>query len=164
MNTINLHCAGSQIRNLRELEHDPYHSKLKLGEPTACPDCGAVYHQGRWQWGDAAPDARQTLCPACQRSKDHCPAGFVTLTGAFLTAHKEELLQRLQHIVERAKAEHPLQRLMSLEEAPDGRVEATFTDPHLARAVGEALHEAYQGNLDFAYQSGEYLLRVQWHR
>lgn len=164
MNTFNLHCTGSQIRNLRELEHDPYHSKQKLGEPTTCPDCGAVYHQGRWQWGEAAPDALQTSCPACQRTKDNCPAGFVTLTGAFLTVHKDELLQRLQHVVERAKAEHPLQRLMSLEEAPDGRVEATFTDPHLARAVGEALHDAYQGNLDYAYQSGEYLLRVQWHR
>jgi hypothetical protein len=31
--------SGTQIRNLRELEHDPYHAS----EPTACPDCGAIY-------------------------------------------------------------------------------------------------------------------------
>jgi hypothetical protein len=67
-------------------------------------------------------------------------------------------------VVERAKAEHPLQRLMTLQEAADGSLQATFTAPNLARAVGEALQDAYQGDLDFDYQAGEYLLRVRWHR
>jgi len=38
------------------------------------------------------------------------------------------------------------------------------SDPHLARDVGEALHSAYQGDLDYHYQEGEFLLRVSWQR
>jgi len=156
--------TNTQRHNLQELEHDPYHSKKKLTEPTVCPDCGAVYHTGRWQWGVAAAAAQSTLCQACQRLKDHCPAGFLTLSGAFLAEHREELRRRLHKVVEHAKAEHPLQRLMALQEAADGSLQATFTAPNLARAVGEALQDAYQGDLDFDYQAGEYLLRVRWQR
>jgi NMD protein affecting ribosome stability and mRNA decay len=150
--------------NLQEWEHDPYHSKKKLTEPTVCPDCGAVYHAGRWQWSEAAKAAQPTRCPACQRIQEQCPAGFLTLSGAFLAAHQDEIRQRLYKVVECAKAEHPLQRLMALQEAVDGSLQATFTAPNLARAVGEALQDAYQGDLDFDYQPGEYLLRVRWHR
>jgi hypothetical protein len=35
---------------VQEAEHDAYKSKGKLPEPTVCPDCGAVYHAGHWQW------------------------------------------------------------------------------------------------------------------
>lgn len=40
----------------------------------------------------------------------------------------------------------------------------TFTDPHLARGVGDALHHAYKGELDFAYQAEERILRASWSR
>ena len=46
---------------------DPYRARGKWPEPTACPECGAIVHHGRWQWGKAAPEAERHLCPACQR-------------------------------------------------------------------------------------------------
>jgi hypothetical protein len=30
--------------------HDPYKARHKLPEPAACPECGAVFHEGRGQW------------------------------------------------------------------------------------------------------------------
>ena len=40
----------------------------------------------------------------------------------------------------------------------------TTTDPHLARRIGEALHHAYKGELDYHYNKEEKLLRVVWRR
>jgi hypothetical protein len=153
-----------QDRLIRERVHDPYHAKKKLAEPTICPECGAVYHAGRWQWGEASAGAHHELCPACQRVHDHCPAGFLNLSGDFLAGHRDEILNLVRHVEQNQKNEHPLQRLMAMEEQPDGSLVATFTDPQLARAAGEAVHRAYQGDLEFAYQENEFLLRVAWRR
>ena len=71
-----------------ELVHDSYKSKRKLSEPTYCPECNAVYHSGRWQWGAVATGAHQTLCPACRRTHDKFPAGYVTLKGEFVATHR----------------------------------------------------------------------------
>lgn len=153
-----------QDRLLRERVHDPYHAKCKLSEPTACPQCGAVFRSGHWQWGEAAAGAHAALCPACHRIQDHCPAGFLSLSGSFFSEHRDELLHLVRNVEQRERAQHALKRLMAVEEQTDGTLLVTFTDPQLARAAGEALHSAYQGDLHFAYQEGEFLLRVAWQR
>ena len=63
-----------------------------------------------------------------------------------------------------ANDEHPLQRLITMEKQEDGTLEITLTDPHLTRGLGEALHKAYAGDLQYHYQEDEYLLRVYWQR
>jgi hypothetical protein len=40
----------------------------------------------------------------------------------------------------------------------------TTTDVHLARGIGEALHHAYPGELEFHYNPEQNLLRVNWSR
>ncbi|MDD5036816.1 MAG: hypothetical protein PHE55_18980, partial [Methylococcaceae bacterium] len=62
---------------------------------------------------------------------------------------------------ERAKQEHPLERIMDREEVRGGML-ITFTDPHLARGVGEALHHAFKGELEFHYNKEDVTLRVNW--
>ena len=161
------HTAGfhpiRRDRLLQEAVHDSYKTRGKLHEPTFCLDCGAVFHGGRWQWLDIPQDAHQAACPACQRVRDHFPAGYVSVGGEFFTAHQQEILQLIQHRETQEKAEHPLQRIMDIEKNGNG-IQITTTDVHLARNLGEALHHAYQGELEFQYNSDQNLLRVNWNR
>jgi NMD protein affecting ribosome stability and mRNA decay len=142
---------------------DSYKAKGKLSEPAVCQDCGAVFQTGRWQWLAKPKDAHQTTCPACHRARDHFPAGYVTITGEFFAKHEQEIMQLIQHREAQEKAEHPLQRIMTIEKSKQGTL-VTTTDIHLARGIGEALHHAYQGELEFHYNPDQNLLRVNWSR
>jgi NMD protein affecting ribosome stability and mRNA decay len=156
--------GGRIDRRVQEMDHDPYHPKAKLPEPTRCPDCGAVYHEGRWQWTATPPEgAHETRCPACRRIHDRVPAGRLTLSGDYFQAHRDEILHIVQNVETREKERHPLARIMAVEDADDG-VRVTFTDPHLARGAGEAVHHAHQGELDFHYVDEDTALRVSWRR
>lgn len=151
-------------RQIKELVHDPYKSKRKLREPTVCPDCLAVYHQGRWQWMEDRPkEAHEELCPACQRTRDKYPAGRVTILGPFAKDHREEIVNLARNQERKSKTEHPLDRIMGIHEESERLVIET-TDIHLPRAIGEALHRSYEGELDFHYNDEEYYLDVGWKR
>ncbi len=150
-------------RLIQDARHDAYKARHKLSEPTVCPNCGAVYHQGHWQWLARPSQAHEAMCPACHRIHDHFPAGFVTLNGSFLKDHRDELMRLVRNEEERAKAEHPLKRIMNVEEQDDGTL-ITTTDIHLARGIGDAIHHAYQGELEYHYNEQENLLRVLWQR
>lgn len=154
---------GRRDRLIREMDHDPYHSKKKHTEPTICPDCNAVFHEGRWQWGEAGAGAAESLCPACERIRDRVPAGFLTISGEFYGQHAEEIDNLIGNIEEKEKTEHPLERIMHKEEDGDDTV-YTFTSPHLTRAAGEAIERAYDGELDFQYAPDEWMLRAHWKR
>jgi len=151
-------------RLIREHVHDPYKTRLKLPEPTVCPECGAVFHKGRWQWAEITPiDAHEEMCQACHRTRDKYPAGTLTLTGGFVKDHKDEILHLARNQEELEKGEHPLHRIMDIEEKP-GQIVVNTTDIHLPRRIGEAVHKAYQGDLDFRYEEEAYFLRVNWTR
>ena len=154
---------GRRDRLIHELDHDPYHSKRKVKEPTVCPDCGAIFSKGRWTWGEAESNAHQQPCPACQRVHDGIPAAFLTLRGDFLDDHREEIMNLVSHYEQREKAEHPLKRIMDSVVKEDA-TEITFTDAHLARGIGEAIHHAYEGDIDYQYTKEDILLRVTWER
>ncbi len=148
---------------LQELVHDPYKEAKKHVEPAACAHCGAVYHRGRWTWGEAPKDAHSVTCPACRRIREHAPAGFVKLSGEFLRTHHDEVLARVRHCEQSEKQDHPLQRIMAVQ-AEEGGIVVTTTDPHLARRIGEAVNDAYHGELTYHYNKEENLLRVTWVR
>jgi hypothetical protein len=138
-------------------------SKSKLPEPTVCPHCQAVYHEGRWTWIPRPAAAHEEICPACHRIRDHYPAGYLTLSGNYLQEHKTDIIN-LAHNEEAAeKGEHALHRIMAVEEHDD-QVIVTTTDIHLPRRIGEALHRAHRGDLDFHYEDEGNLLRVHWRR
>jgi len=109
------------------------------------------------------PDANEHICPACHRIRDQFPAGYVTLAGSFFEAHKETILQLMRNEEERAKAEHPLERIIDIQ-TQDAKTIVRTTDLHLARRLGDAVHSAYQGELEVKYSPDEYLVRVYWSR
>jgi NMD protein affecting ribosome stability and mRNA decay len=154
---------GRLIRRLREARKDPYRALEKPPEPTACPECGAVFRDGRWRWGKAPSDAPRSSCPACQRIRDDYPAGYVRIEGEFASRHREEIAGLIRNVEEKEKADHALNRIMRTREE-DGALLVTTTDTHLARAIGEALRAAYSGELEHSHGRGENLVRVAWRR
>lgn len=150
-------------RILQEQVHDAYKTKGKLPEPSVCSGCGAVFDEGRWQWTAAPSDAHKAMCPACHRIHDRFPAGYLTLEGPFFVSHRDEIMHLAHNHEQRERSEHPLQRIMAVEDQAD-RALVTTTDIHLARGIGEAIHHAYQGDLEYHYNPDENLLRVHWAR
>jgi NMD protein affecting ribosome stability and mRNA decay len=151
--------AGMPRRNM----DDPYRHAAKPPEPTICPECKAVFAEGRWMWGDAPDEANEQLCPACQRIQDRFPAGYVTIKGAFFAEHRDEIVALIENHEKKEKAARPLQRIMAMDTIRDG-IEVTTTDSHLARGIGEALQDAYKGELKLRYSRDENLLRATWKR
>jgi NMD protein affecting ribosome stability and mRNA decay len=137
---------------------DPYQHQKKLHEGVVCPQCSAVYHQGSWRWMARAEDAAEELCPACRRITDNFPAGIVTLRE-----HKEEMIHLARHQEEAEKNEHPLNRIISIEEDAHGVVINT-TDIHLPRRIGEAVHRAFHGEIEDSFEKDGYFVRVNWTR
>jgi len=151
-------------RIIEEHVHDTYKLRGKLAEPTRCPQCGAVYHKGRWQWMDPAPaGAAEALCSACHRTNDVYPAGEVTLSGRFVAAHKQEIINLARNLETEEKREHAMNRIIGIREAPEELL-ITTTDVHLPRRIGKAVQAAFEGNLDVHFDKGGYFTSINWHR
>lgn len=144
---------------------DPYREGAKYVEPTVCPDCGAVFHKGRWQWGESQADAHVHRCPACSRIHDRVPAGILTIGGEFYREHREEIEHLIHNLEAKEKAEHPLERIMEMEmtEQQD-QIVIRLTGIHLTKGIGEALHHAYQGQFEFQYAGEDSVMHAVWTR
>lgn len=150
-------------KTYQEDEHDSYKLQGKLKEPTVCPTCSAVFHLGRWTWDAKPAGAHETQCPACHRIHDKYPKGLVTIKGPFKDTQHEQLAGVVRNMEEKEKKEHPLSRIMGIESQPEGLVIST-TDTHLPRLIGEALKQAYHGELELHYDQDEQFIRVTWTR
>ncbi len=126
----------------------------------SCPRCGAVFHKGRWTWESAPSGANEALCQACHRVNDAYPAGIVTLRGAFLKKHRVEILNLALNQEKLEKNARALHRIMAIEDKGE-EIEITTTGIHLPRRIGQALHNAYEGEFDFHYDEEGYFIRVK---
>jgi NMD protein affecting ribosome stability and mRNA decay len=135
----------------------------KLLEPTVCPQCDAIFMEGRWRWGPVPVSANQAVCPACQRMQDSNPAGYVVLAGPYFREHGDEILELIHEQAERKRGENPLMRLME-EERNEEAMLITTTDIRLAHFIGAALHHHFQGDLEYHHHAASDLLRVHWTR
>jgi hypothetical protein len=155
--------APRRDRLVEDTDHDPYRARGKLADPTACPECGACFHEGRWTWRSAPADAAKALCPACRRIRDDYPGGYLTLEGDFLGEHGDEIHGLVRNIEERERGQHPLKRVMAIADTDTGLL-VTTTDAHLAHSIGKAVRQAYQGELEVTWAEGESLVRATWRR
>ena len=143
-------------------DEQPYRASKPPGH-AFCATCKAVFTGGRWTWERKPEDAFEQTCPACQRIHDKFPAGYVLIKGEFLKGNRDDIIALITSKVDREKAEHPLQRIMAIEDVREG-LQVTTTDSSLARGIGEALHEQYKGDLKLRYSRDENLLRATWKR
>lgn len=144
---------------------DPYLQRQKVTEPSTCPDCQASFHDGRWTWDPPIPDAASHRCPACERIRDQVPAGELTLSGAFLSLHAEEVMRLVNNTELRIRSEHPLERLMNTSGDPTtGEVVLRFTGIHATHGVGAALEKAFGGELTAPYPDAGSPMHASWRR
>jgi hypothetical protein len=155
--------AARRIAGHAQQDHvlDPYQQREKPHEGTLCPQCGAVYHEGRWRWAAASEDSGKTLCAACRRINDNLPAGIVTLHGIFARHQLEEIARLARHQEDAEKQEHPLNRIIGIEEEDEAIVIRT-TDIHLPRRIGAAVKRAFHGRLEEDFDDVGYFVRVTW--
>jgi len=121
-----------------------------------------VYHEGQWTWDPVPVDRHGIVCPACERIRDGAPSGVLMLTGEFVAKHRDEIFGLVSNEKTRAKAEHPLSRLINIKDQAQAVV-ITTTDPDLARHTREGLHHAHHGTLTLRYKKDEDLILVNWH-
>ena len=155
---------GRKEPRLAAAPKDSYEAGAKLADPLKCPRCGAAYLKGRWTWARAPAGAGEVTCPACRRIEDNFPAGYVTLKGPFFEQHREEVLALVADREQRARAEHPLQRIIGVEPMSRG-VRVTTTDIHLAHGIARTVHDAFKGGtLEIRFSKDEHLVRATWTR
>jgi hypothetical protein len=142
---------------------DPYQPRGKYRSPTVCPDCGAVFRRGRWALAPAPDGAQHDVCPACRRIREKLPAGTLTLEGPFYESHRGELMRLVRNEAESEREQHPMNRIMTVDEHGDHAIVST-TDIHTPHRIGNALERSYQGDLEVQYGDHEYSVRVQWRR
>jgi hypothetical protein len=155
-------------RSLRRPHRHDLHSQasqaaVSFPHPVVCPECGAAYRDGRWCWGEPAPDSSRLKCPACRRIEANIPAGEVLLSGDFVMQHRAEVIALARAHAARIGRDHPMQRIIEVIE-DDAVVAITTTDGRLARGIGIALQESCKGDLDLVFEQNANFLRAAWHR
>ena len=147
-------------RMVRPKNHDTYACRSKPAQSVVCDRCAVVYHGGRWYWGGPPrTDVRSGLCPACQRIRDRYPAGTIRV-GRGIAAHGEEIRGLIANVEQLEKAEHPLERVMDVEESEDGLV-VTTTGIHLARRITSRLERRFHRNARIRYPAEQHLIFVE---
>ncbi|GAB6389796.1 BCAM0308 family protein [Stutzerimonas marianensis] len=128
------HQQSQKSKLFKPTHVDPYLAEMP-GSSAHCPQCGAVYRQGRWSWQQTVPDdAKSHICPACRRIADNQPAGTLHLAGSYLEAHREEVLGLIHNTEAAEKAQHALERLIEVSEQQGGLRTTTTSRPVIANA------------------------------
>ena len=149
---------------IQEQNHDPYFLKGKHPDPSVCEKCGVVFRNGNFEWPGKAPaKAANFVCPACKRIAGRYEGGVVVLEGDFLLKHKNEILNIIKNTENNERKYRPLERIFDIADN-DRRIAIKTTYEHIARRIGEAVHDACKGELNFQYPDGEKYIRVHWQR
>ena len=159
--------ASRKNKLIKEKIHDPYYEGRKYPDGVVCPDCHAIYQGGHWLChGDEAnktATGNQYLCPSCRRIRDNYPAGVLFLNGEYLDRRKDEILNLVNRVVEQEAEKSPLKKVLNREEKR-GAIVIHFTDDHMTRHLGEAIHRAHKGDLKIKYGDQSRFVRVYWTR
>jgi NAD-dependent dihydropyrimidine dehydrogenase PreA subunit len=123
-------------------KQDPYADAHKPSGVVTCTACHAFHERGHWKWGAVPSGASTALCPACRRIKDRCPAHVLRLDGV-PKDRRQELVALVHRVAEEECRDHPLERLMSLEDAAD-LIEIRTTGAQLPRRLRASIARAFR--------------------
>jgi len=161
---------GSYFRRDQAISGPDIYSNIHFSEPSICQRCRAIWKKGKWSLDEGLrtevlkwQQPKSVLCPACRRIMDDYPVGIITLKGAYLQAHKEEILQTIRNEEQNSKQKNPLERIMKVEETK-GTITITTTDSKLARRIGKVVNKANGGELKVKFSRRDELVRVHWER
>jgi NMD protein affecting ribosome stability and mRNA decay len=150
---------------------DPYLPKGASKSVSVCEQCHAVYSNKRWSLSTERydivmqdPTVTLMVCPACHKIHDDLPGGIVTLKGAYVLPHKQELLNLVKNEEERARGMNPLERVMSIKENGSGSLVINTTNERLAQRLGKAIKKAFHGEVAYHFSHDNKLARVDWER
>jgi hypothetical protein len=151
--------AARRIAGHAQEDHilDPHQRQQKLDDDTAWPQCAAVYHKGRWHWGQNP----RTAPRLCVRPAGASMTSFRPASSNCVVPSGVSIVRLVCHQEEAGKREHPLNRIITIEEDAEGIVINT-TDIHLPRRIGEAVQRAFHGSLNEDFDQGGYFVRVNW--
>jgi NMD protein affecting ribosome stability and mRNA decay len=151
-------------KDLRPERENAYQATEKYSDGTLCPECGAVFLKGKWKWAKAPKgESISKLCPACRQIEDDYAGGVLMLSGSFVQAHREDILNRVRNVEKAEKEEHPLERIMTIAEKAEG-LEIRATSEHLVARMGKALKSDFGGELELSFAKEEHFARAHWSR
>ncbi len=150
---------------------DPYLPRGASCKVAVCEGCHAVFMNKRW-YSDGEvyeavannPETMMLVCPACLKIRDNFPGGIVTLKGAYVLPHKQDLMNLIKNEEERARGFNPLERIMSIKENGHGNLVISTTNEKLAQRLGRALKKAFHGDVSYGWSHDNKLVRVDWER
>jgi len=165
----------SNVTFSKRVDHDAgrHRSQGSSSEPAKCSGCGAVYVDRRWSPAGVHTKAGKhkhwqpqtvTLCPACKEKQSGVPAGFVYVSGDFLSSHRQEIELLLAKEAERSAVDNPLAQIIELKTDESEGLVASTTTEHLAQRLGHALEKAFKGEVRYDFSHENKLARVYWHR
>lgn len=134
--------AGLKARESVSQSMDPYADVHKSPGVVVCTACHAIHERGTWKWGEAPTSATSALCPACRRISDRCPAHVLRLEGVPMD-QRSELVAMVHRVSDEESREHPLERLMSLDDTAD-RIEIRTTGVQLPRRLRASIARAFR--------------------
>lgn len=134
---------------------------LRYPDPSACPRCGVVFADGRWQWTAPRAGTFWVLCPACRRIEDGYPAGTVRVAGPIGAELSQEIVDLIHDEAVAERSGHPLDRLVALDASGDA-ILAMTTGTHLAQRIADALRARYEGSAAVRYGDDDSSVTVDW--
>lgn len=144
---------------------DAYRDKDGVKGAVYCA-CGAVFRNKRWGLetiGAAQQEGQNIVCPACHRITDQNPAGIISLSGDFYSAHADEIHNLVNNTAQSSAAKNPLGRVMDINKEKGG-VTITTTDVKLAQKIGRVVFKAHGGELHYTWSHAGPPVRVTWCR
>lgn len=152
-------------KDMRFRVPNPYRNVGKYPSDTECPGCGLVFQDGVWRQTviDPSHPLYRKLCPACLQIRDDYPGGVLQISGSFLDLHRDQIVHRIRNLERLVREEHPLDRIMRIDERPR-EIVVYATAEHLVARIGKALRRDFKGTLEIQYAHETKFAAVHWSR